>query len=85
MLYLLLRVAFIYFHPANRARVFLGSKLRLALICFFVMTMHEFHIRYQSDPKARSGRNNCPRPAQGLAYRHTSDQTYATKHIASCY
>ena len=61
MLYLARRLAFIYFHPANRVCVFFGPNPRGVLVSFLMMSFHKFHIRYQTNPKPCGWSNNCPR------------------------
>ena len=51
MFYLVLRLAFMHFHPANWVCVFFGLKPRIVLISLFVMSFHKFHICCQTDPK----------------------------------
>src|SRR3972149_10182402 len=60
MLYLLLRLAFIYFHPANRVCVFLGPKSRIVLISLFMHSFHKFHIPNKANPKTCGRSNICP-------------------------
>jgi len=76
-----LRLAFIYFHPANRVCVCFGPKPRIVLISHLVMSFHKFHISCQTNRKACGWSNKCPRPTQILTYGETSNQAYATKHI----
>ena len=83
MRYLALHRACFFFRPASRLCDFFHPRLRIALISHFVHSFHKFHIGYQPDPKTCDWRDICPRSAQRLTYSHTSNQTYATKHVCA--